>query len=240
MITQKTVVTNRAGAALLLCGSLAVLSLLSPAAQASIIPIGSSYTFMGTNAPDNFTATTTFSSTPVLVDNGALTLSEEQVSTGPTGEWDVFNMSTTNGGPLAADIDADWEITIDYVLSAPASFDGVASQWTVNGTPVSPIFNFSGICCVASSNPILPGAAYYNTGFEDPLPAGTQTDWNEIYADPYSIISEGGMDPSTANGYTWALHFTLLQPVPEPTSALLLGAGLLALGLCRRKAEGKR
>src|SRR5262249_8477170 len=149
--------------------------------QASIIPIGSSYTFVGTNAPDNFTATTTFGSTPVLVDGGTVTLSEQQVATGPDGEWDIFHMSTTNGGPLAGNIDANWNITIDYVLSAAAFFDGVASQWTVDGTPVSPIANFGGICCVSSSNPILPGDAFYNTGFQDPLSAGTQSNWQEVF-----------------------------------------------------------
>jgi hypothetical protein len=66
-----------------------------------IIPIGSALTFGGTNAPDTYSATTTFSSTPVLVDNGAVKIWQEQVPTGSTGEWDVFYMETTNGGPLA-------------------------------------------------------------------------------------------------------------------------------------------
>jgi hypothetical protein len=237
MISQKSGVMKRLTVAFGLCGSFAALSMLGPAAQAGIIPIGSSYTFTGTNAPDNFTATTTFGPTPVVVDNGALTIWEDQVATGSTGEWDVFYMTTTSGGPLASDIDADWAITIDYVLSAPAYFDSVASQWTVDGTPVSPLTNGIGsICCATPSNPILPGWAYYATGFQDALPAGTQTNWQEVYVDPYSYVSAGGIDPSTANGYTWALHFTLQSPsVPEPASVWLLGAGLLALGLFRRK-----
>jgi hypothetical protein len=76
-------------------------------------------TFGGTNAPDTYSATTTFSSTPVLVDNGAVKIWQEQMATGSNGEWDVFYMQTTSGGPLAGTTSADWEIVMDYVLSAP-------------------------------------------------------------------------------------------------------------------------
>jgi hypothetical protein len=212
------------------------LSLLSTAARADIIPIGSSYTFTGTNAPNDFTVTTTFSSTPVVVDGGAVTLSEDQLATGSNGEWDIFHMSTTNGAPLADNLGAYWGITIDYVLSSPVYFDGVVSQWTDNGVPFSPLTNGIGsICCASATNPVIPGWSYYNSGFSSPLPAGTQTDWNEIYVTPYSYVSAGGIDPSTANGFTWALHFTLqTSTVPEPASICLLGAGVFALALRRR------
>jgi PEP-CTERM motif len=216
---------------------LAAFALCSTAAQAGIIPIGSSYTFIGTDAPNDFTATTTFSSTPVVVDDGAVTLSEDQVATGSNGEWDVFHMSTTNGGPLANDLSGYWDITIDYVLSSPVYFDGVVDQWTVNGTAVGPLTNGIGsICCASATNPVLPGWSYYNSGFSSALPAGTQTDWNQIYVTPYSYISAGGIDPSTANGFNFALHFTLQTPtVPEPASVGLLGAGMFALMLLRKK-----
>jgi len=89
------------------------------------------------------------------------------VATGTTGEWDIFNMSTTNGGPLANNINGYWDITIDYVLSQAVCFDATALQWTVNGVPVSPLTNGIGsICCATPSNPILPGWAYYSSGFQ--------------------------------------------------------------------------
>jgi len=208
---------------------------LGATARASIISIGSSLTYGGTNSPDTYSAGTTFSSTPVLVDGGAVEIWQSQVATGPNGEWDVFYMQTVGGGPLAGNVDADWNIVISYTLNAPAYFDAVANQFTVNGTPVSPLSNFGGICCATSSNPILPGEAYYNSGFSDPLSAGLQTDWQQIFINPYSFVSAGGIDPDTANGFAFALHFTLQQPTPEPASLSFLGAGLLGIAGLRRR-----
>jgi len=181
-------------------------------AQTGIIPIGSSLTFGGTNAPDTYSATTTFSSTPVLVDNGAVKIWQTQVPTGPNSEWDVFYMETTSGGPLAGNTSGDWNIIMNYNLSVPAIFDQVANQWLVSGTPVTPLTNGIGtICCAVASNPILPGWAYYGSGFSGMLSAGTQTNWQQIYVDPYSIVSNGGVNPATANEFIFALHFTV-QP----------------------------
>jgi uncharacterized protein (TIGR03437 family) len=85
----------------------------------------------------------------------------------------------------------------------------------VNGTPVSPLTNGIGsICCAASTNPILQGPAYYNMG-NGALPAGLQPNWQEIYVDPYSLVTAGGVDPSTANEFIFALHFTLQEPLPS-------------------------
>lgn len=179
-------------------------------AQPGIIPAGSSLTFGGTNAPDTYSAITTFSSTPVLVDNGAVKIWQQQVPTGTNGEWDIFYMQTTSGGPLAGNIAANWNIVISYELSAPVYFDAVVNQWAVNGTPVSPITNGIGsICCAAASNPILPGEAYYNSGFSSALPAGTQTNWQQVFVNPYTFVSAGGINPNTANEFIFALHFTL-------------------------------
>jgi hypothetical protein len=226
---------------------LGVALLAASAARADIIPIGSTLTFGGTDAPGStgtWSDTVSFGSTSVLVDGGALELSETQISTGPSGEWDAFSLSTVSGGPLADDTGADWNIVMDYDLSAPAYFDGGIIQFTVNGTPVSPISDFSACCGpVASTNPVFGGEAYYSPAgsFQAALSAGEQTGWQEIYLDPYSILSEGGIDPSTANGLNFALHFTLQSPaaVPEPRMLpmLLVMFSVAVVGAALRRRQ---
>src|SRR5579871_2811318 len=103
-----------------------------------IIAIGSPLYWDPTNAPDTYTATTTFSSTPVLVDNGQVKLWQEQTPTGPNSEWDLFYMETTNGGPLANNVNSLWQILFNYTLTQAADFDQVIQQWWVNGTAVGP------------------------------------------------------------------------------------------------------
>jgi hypothetical protein len=188
-------------------------------------------TFGGHNAPDTYSANVTFSSTPVLVDNGKVKIWQEQVPTGSNGEWDIFHIQIVNGGPLAGNINADWDIVMNYTLSAPVLFDQVVSQWAVNGTPVNPLSNFLGICCAMAANPILPGEAYYNSGFSAPFPAGVFMNWREVYAYPYNVVAEGGINPSAANEFTFALHFSVGGGSMPVVNAVVNGASFVGGGV---------
>jgi uncharacterized protein (TIGR03437 family) len=133
-------------------------------------------------------------------------------------------MQTVDGGPLASNINANWNILIDYTLRVPASFDATANQWKVSGRPVSSISNFGSLCCAALTNPILPGTAYYNSGFNGLLPAGVQANWQQIFVQPYSFANSGGIPTATANEFSFALHFTL-RPPANPTITQVISAG---------------
>ena len=192
-----------------------------------LIAVGSPLTFGGTNSPDTYSATTTFSSTPVLVDGGKVKIWQTQTPTSSTAEWDVFYMQTVDGGPLAGNTSAYWDILINYTLTAPVYFDQVVQQWQVNGTPVGPLTNGIGsICCAAATNPILPGWSYYNSGFSVAYPAGLFSNsdngglWRQIFVQPYSLVSSGGVNASTANGFIFGLHFTKQAPLPAITSVI--------------------
>ena len=207
--------------ALALVGSSPILAQSGP----NILPLGSPIKFGGTNAPDTYSDASTFGPTPVLVNGGKVRIWQEQVPTGSNGEWAIFHMQTVNGGPLANNINANWNILIDYTLRVPASFDAVVNQWKVNGRPVSSISNFGSICCASLSNPILPGPAYYNQGFNGLLPAGPQTNWQQIFVTPYSFANSGGIPTATADEFSFALHFTLRPPAaPTVTSVISAGA----------------
>jgi hypothetical protein len=229
-----TVISSTAAAVLVLG--------LGATAQASIIPIGSTLIFGGSNLPGACTNTscsdtTTFGPATVLIDGGALSLSEQQVADGPNAEWDAWRLTTVGGGPLAGNINSFWNIVMSYTLSAPVFFDQVVTQWTVNGAPVNPLVNFSGICCATASNPSpISGESYYNSGFSGPLAAGVQSNWQQIFVNPYSFVSAGGVDPNTANGFNFALHFTLQNQTATPEPEYLpVVAGLLVAGFWYRR-----
>jgi hypothetical protein len=234
-----------------LLAAAALITFASGAQASSIIPLGSALAFGGTNLPGACTNTSCSDNVlfgvPAVIDGGALLLSEQQVADGPNAEWDVWRITTiggtTAGGPLAGNINAAWNILMNYDLGAAVNFDQVVLQWTVNGTPVSPLFNFGGITGASPSNPSpIIGEAYYNFGFSDPLAAGVQSNWQQVFVSPYSFVSAGGIDPNTANGLNFANHFTLQNPVPVP-SLSPLGAvliGILAFyGLRRRPNAGR-
>lgn len=212
----------------------AVIAVVAPQvifAQPHLIPLGSSLTFGGTNAPDTYMANVTFSSTPVLVDNGKVRIWQDQVPTGSSGEWDVFHVQIVDGSPLAGDINASWNITMTYTLSAAVIFDQVVNQWAVSGVPVSPITNFLMVCCAAAENPIIPGPAFYNQGFSGSLPQGVFSNWQETFADPYNAVQEGGINPSTANEFTFALHLVLASGAPPTVNAVVNGASFVGGGV---------
>ena len=209
-----------------LCASLALTGLSAWGQSGpNIIAIGSPMKWGGANSPDTYSEATTFSSTHRFVDGGKVEIWQEQVPTGTNGEWDIFHMKTVSGGPLAGNLNANWTIVMDYTLRVGASFDQVANQWLVDGRPVSSISNFGTICCASLSNPILPGASYYNSGFNGVIPAGLQTNWQQIFVQPYSFANSGGIPTATANEFTFALHFSLIPPsLPTVTSVISAGA----------------
>ena len=212
--------------------------LLAIATQASIIQIGSTYNIQGTNAPNDFgPINLNFDGTNKVIDNGLLTVTEQQVPTAGGGEWDVFSVATTNGGPLAGNINAYWSLGWGFNISTPAYFDATSIWWTANGVAFNPIFAFGGICCPAT-NPVNPayGMSFYNS-FPPGQPVDGFVTYNPaIFVTPYNFVSAGGIDPNAANGFNFAFHFDPQTPTPEPSTLLLLGSGVMgAFGIFRRR-----
>jgi hypothetical protein len=218
--------------------------LTSASAHANIIPTGSTLKLYLTNfagcADTECTSNLTFGTTNTI-NNGEVSVTTSETSTGPNGAWDVFSLKTTDGSPIAGDVNANWQIEMDYTLSAAVDFDQVVNQWVYAGNPITPTGNIGSICCASSTNPILPGGAFYNSGFSGALPAGLFTNWNQIYVDPYSYATSGGI-PEDADEFNFALHFTLQSPVPEPSTWAMMALGFAGLALAgyRHRAQSAR
>lgn len=204
--------------------ALAGARMLTAQTPLSLIPIGSPIRFGGTNAPDTYSDASTFGPTPVIVNNGKVRIWQEQLATGTNGEWQIFHMETVDGGPIASNPGALWNILVDYTVRVPISFDMAVNQWRVNGRPVSSISNFGSLCCAVLTNPVLPGPAFMNSGFNGLFPAGEQKNWQQIFVTPYSFANSGGIPTATANGFSFALHFTL-RPPAAPTVSSVISAG---------------
>lgn len=190
-----------------------------------LIPAGSPMRWGGTNAPATYSDPSTFGPAPVLVNGGRVRIWQEQKTLGTNSEWQIFHMETTDGSPIAGQVNANWNITLDYTLRVPVSFDMGVNQWKVDGRPVTGISNFGAFCCATLTNPVLPGPAYVNSGFNGLLPAGEQRAWQQVFVNPYSFAGTGGIPTTRANGFSFALRFTLRPPVaPVITSAISAGA----------------
>jgi hypothetical protein len=198
-------------------------------AQAGILLTGGTFTVSGTNFVDTYSQVVTVG-TPTTVSNGKVNFSETVTPTGPNGEWVDFTFSTVNGGPLAGNVNGNWNINfLGLPMSQLAVWDGVFVYWSVNGTAVSPINQFGGMAPVAP-NPINPalGPVYLApVGSFTPVGPATSFDFTPfLFVNPYSFVAAGAIDPNTANDLHLGLHLDLahpIQPVPEPSSLVLVG-----------------
>jgi hypothetical protein len=214
------------------------------AAGSPIIQVGGTFTVSGTNFTTDYSQTAVVG-VPTLVSGGSVLLTETINPDGAGGEWDEFIFTTVNGGPLAGNINAFWNINFSGIpTTETALWDEAFAYWTVNGKAVSPISPFgSGAFSVVRPNPIDPsrGPVFGAAGkglIEGPSSSFDATPF--AFISPYSFVSAGGVDPNTANGLHLGFHFDPAA-APEPSSLALFvtcSLGLLGFFWRRRTATG--
>jgi hypothetical protein len=206
----------------------------------SILQLGGTFTVQGTNFTTNYSQTATVG-VPTLVDNGQILMTETINPSAKGGEWDDFSFTTVNGGPLAGNINAFWNLQFFGVpTTRKALWDNAYVYWTVNGQAVSPINPFgSGSLGDVNPNPINPALGPVFGAGAPVLIEGPATSFDAtpfVFVSPYSLVSEGGVDPNTANGLHLGFYFVPASPVPEPSGIVLLSAaGVGLLGFYRRR-----
>jgi hypothetical protein len=213
-------------------------------ARAGLLQVGGTFTVQGTNFTTNYSQTATVG-VPTLVSNNQVLLTETINPTAGGGEWDDFSFTTVNGGPLAGNINAFWRLQFFGIpTTQSAIWDNAYIYWTVNGQAVDPIHPFAGGSFgIVNPNPIDPSLGPVFGAGSPVLIEGPTTSFDATpfaFLSPYSFVSAGGVDPSTANGLHIGFHFdSAVTPAPEPSSIVLLStAGFGLLGLARRQRAG--
>ena len=207
---------------------------VSPCVHADLIDTSGSYLVEGTNFPIDFSESVALDGSVKTLAGGRLEVFERVTADGPEAEWIEFVFSTPDGSPLADDVDSMWMIDLQNIPTTELAFvDFPFVYWTIDGAAVDPITPFTGFpFSVVNANPIDPLLGDVFGGPIDPLVGPDNSFSPSVFALPYNLVSNGGVDPQLANGFTLGFR---VSSVPEPGVVLLGLVGVLGLVSCRRR-----
>jgi hypothetical protein len=221
----------------ILLSSLALASMLAqPLPAAGGWLVGGSLSVGVDDSPlgTSFTQNVTLMPGTTTLDNGELTLTQTIVQAAPGSQWLILDFEATDGRLLAGNPNINWDMGGSGQLSAPATNTSIFAYWSVDGIATAPIHPFGSFTSI-EPNPINPalGPVFY----ADRDTAPSELIGGSAHADPYNVISQGGMNRSAVDGFVVGLLEVDVASVPEPSSGWLLmvgGTGALVFAMRRR------
>jgi hypothetical protein len=205
-------------------------------ARAGFVQTGSSFNVDNTNFIDTFSQSVTFTGTGqnTAIDGGKLLINEQVFPTGASGAWVQFSFTTAGGGPLAGNLNANWQAEIENVhFATTLVVDDHFCYFSANGVPFSNLKGDSS--SNVETNPVTGTGEVLE--FDNTPGQPKTSEGFFVFADPYTFVQTHNVNPETANGFTMAFHVDLPNPVPEPSTLTLLstGIGLLCARSWRRQ-----
>jgi hypothetical protein len=178
----------------------------------------------------SFTQNLTLMPGTTTIDAGEMTLTQSIFQAGPHSQWLVLDFEATGGHLLAGNPDIGWQAGGSGQLSSPSINTSIFAYWSVDGIATQTIHPFGQFTSI-ETNPIDPnlGLVYY---------ANRNTAPSEIiggsgHANPYNVISQGGMNPGKVDGFVLGLLEVDVNAVPEPSTIGLMMFGILGVGTLR-------
>jgi hypothetical protein len=199
-----------------------------------IFKIGSSFTLVGTNFPNDFTQTVILNPGTTLIDDGMLSLAQSIVDKNG-GEWLVFDFQTTDGADVAGNQNAHWEIDENNIrLVKRSNWTETYFDWGTDGVLANPTTNpFPEPGLRLGTNPITgSGTVWLHTiNISDTIFLD-----DNIHLTPFSALGESGIDPTEVNQFQNGLF---VSPIPEPSGLAVLIAALAGLGVFVRRGRSR-
>ena len=209
-------------------------------AQAALFVPGSTFQVEGGNSPGTFTNTVSLTPGTTSLDSGALNLTISIVPSG-SNDWLVFSYQTTGSVPLSQP-SQDWSIEqVGLNAAEPVNFIAAFDEFLDStGTAITPTSSvFPGNSVMPNPVPGGVGIGVGSSGFSSPFPTGPLPELG-AFIDPFDLLDGTGVPSANVFGFYQALEFAPQAPpvsTPEPASLALLGSGVFAFGLLRRRRK---